>query len=270
MYGPAWITSRVVSIVRRLYVPGLTTRKASCNEATIEFSQELVGELQNHLKDVVDLTHVHLKEGNHDGSANLRSNAVVTMLSLLELHRTLARSKVASAAVRKHSRGRCGELLSEITLTTQKVAVDHGKYLSTFIVVNTDELFCVISLTLPQYDTGDETNTPDITDIVSPLTVTSLLSIGGFAGTFMPVPSRTTHKDYSNPPEELIDRLIDNPSEGAVEVNFNLASKMLWSSFVINTLRTTDNQSRIYVLPDEEPPGHSPSISAGSSDTPTP
>ena len=127
-----------------------------------------------------------------------------------------------------------------------------------------------LSLTLPQYDTGDETNTPDITDIVSPLTVTSLLSIGGFAGTFMPVPSRTTHKDYSTPPEELIDRLISSPSEKTVEVNFNLASKTLWSSFVVNTLRTTNDQSRIYVLPDEEPPGCSPDASAGSSDTPTP
>lgn len=85
----------------------------------------------------------------------------------------------------------------------------------------------------------------------------------------MPIPSRTTYKDYSNPPEELIDRLIDCPSEKTVEVNFNLASKTLWSSFVVNTLRTTDNQSRIYILPNEEPLGSSPNTSAAS-DTPTP
>jgi hypothetical protein len=102
------------------------------------------------------------------------------------------------------------------------------------------------------------------------LTVTSLLSIGGFAGTFMPLPSRTTYKNYSNPPEELIDRLINCPSEKTVEVNFNLASKTLWSSFVSSALRATNNQSRIYILPNEEPPQGSPNLSAGSSDTPTP
>ena len=126
------------------------------------------------------------------------------------------------------------------------------------------------SLTSLQYDTSDETHAPDIADVVSPLTVTSLLSIGGFAGTFMPLPSRTTYKDYSNVSEDLVDRLISCPSEKAVEVNFNLASKTLWSSFVISTLRTTNNQSRIYILPNDEPPGGSPNISTSSSDAPTP
>lgn len=96
------------------------------------------------------------------------------------------------------------------------------------------------------------------------MTVTSLLSIGGFAGTFMPIPSRTTYKDYSNPSKELIDRLINCPSEKTIELNFNLASRTLWSSFVTNTLRTTNDESRIYILPNEEPPAE------GSSDPLTP
>jgi hypothetical protein len=86
----------------------------------------------------------------------------------------------------------------------------------------------------------------------------------------MPIPSRTTYKNYSNLPEEFIDRLINCPSEKVVEVNFNLASKTLWSSFVTNTLRTTNDQSRIYILPNEEPHGGSPIINTGSSNTPTP
>ena len=85
----------------------------------------------------------------------------------------------------------------------------------------------------------------------------------------MPLPSRTTYKDYSNPPEELIDRLINCPSEKTVEINFNLASRTLWSSFVASTLKATNNQSRIYIVP-KETPGGSPNASTGSSDTPTP
>jgi hypothetical protein len=109
-------------------------------------------------------------------------------------------------------------------------------------------------LTRSQYDTVETVSAPDITNLVSPLTVTSLLSIGGFAGTFMPLPSRTTSKDYQNPPEELVDRLIGCPSEKTIEINFNLASKTLWSRFVTTTLNTTNNQSRIYIVPDEESP----------------
>lgn len=86
----------------------------------------------------------------------------------------------------------------------------------------------------------------------------------------MPLPSRTTYKDYSNPSEELVDRLINYPSEKTVEVNFNLASKMLWSSFVADSLRSTNNQSRIYIVPNEGPPGASPVASTSSSNTPTP
>jgi hypothetical protein len=125
-------------------------------------------------------------------------------------------------------------------------------------------------LTRTQYDTVSDRNAPDITDTISPLTITSLLSIGGFAGTFMPLPSRTTYKNYSNPSEELVDRLINYPSEKTVEVNFNLASKMLWSTFVADSLRSTNNQSRIYIVPNEEPPGASPVASTSSSNTPTP
>lgn len=121
-----------------------------------------------------------------------------------------------------------------------------------------------------QYDTAEDRNAPDITDIVSSLTVTSLLSIGGFSGTFMPIPSRTTYKDLSKPSEELIDRLINCPSEKVVEVNFNLASKTLWSSFVSTTLKATDNQSRIYLVPNDEAPDANPIASTGSSDTATP
>lgn len=129
--------------------------------------------------------------------------------------------------------------------------------------------FCHLFTRL-QYDTTQDKNAPDIADIVSPLTVTSLLSIGGFAGTFLPIPSRTTYKDFSNPSEGLIDRLIDCPSEKTVEVNFNLASRTLWSSFVTSTLKTTNNQSRIYIVPNEEVPGASPIPSTSSSDTATP
>ena len=57
------------------------------------------------------------------------------MASLLEIHRTLARCEVASAAARQQSRSKCGELLSDIALTAQKVVVIDGKYLSNFIVV---------------------------------------------------------------------------------------------------------------------------------------
>ncbi|KAF9646977.1 hypothetical protein BDM02DRAFT_3117823 [Thelephora ganbajun] len=178
----------------------------------------------------------------------------MTLINLLEIHRTLAVCEAASAAVRQHSRSKCGELLSEIALTAQKVVVIDGKYLSNFIV----------------YDTTEDTNAPDITDIISPLTVTSLLSIGGFAGTFMPLPSRTTYKDYSNPSDELIDRLINCPSEKTVEINFNLASRTLWSSFVTTTLKTTNNQSRIYIVPSEDRPVASPNASTSSSDTPAP
>lgn len=104
----------------------------------MEFSQDLIRELQNHLQDVTGLTNIRLKEDDHDASANLRSNAIITMLSLLEMHRTLARSEVASPAVRQYSRSKCGELLSDITLTAQKVIVAHGKYLSNFVVVSVD------------------------------------------------------------------------------------------------------------------------------------
>jgi len=84
----------------------------------------------------------------------------------------------------------------------------------------------------------------------------------------MPLPSRTTLKDYQNPSKELIDRLINSPSEKLVEVNFNLASKTLWSSFVATTLKATNNESRIYVVPDEEPQSGSPNTSTSSAPSP--
>ena len=88
----------------------------------------------------------------------------------------------------------------------------------------------------------------------------------------MPIPSRTTYKDLSKPPEELVDRLINCPSEKVVEVNFNLASKTLWSSFVSSTLKVTNNQSRIYIVPapSEEAQDANPIASTKTSDTATP
>lgn len=86
----------------------------------------------------------------------------------------------------------------------------------------------------------------------------------------MPIPSRTTSKDYSNPSEELIDRLINCPSEKTIEINFNLASKTLWSSFVTSTLKVTNDQSRIYLVPSEEFPGGSSKATKSSSDPSTP
>ena len=86
----------------------------------------------------------------------------------------------------------------------------------------------------------------------------------------MPLPSRTTCKNYQNPSEELVDRLISSPSEKIVEINFNLASKTLWSRFVTTTLKATNDQSRIYVVPNEEILGRSLSTSTSTSDTTTP
>ena len=150
MYGRVYITSRVVSLVERSRVPILTTHKANFSIGSVELSQDLIRELQSHLQDVAELTHAHLKQSDHDGSANLRCNSIMTMLGLLEIHRALARSEVVPAVVRQHSRGRCGELLSDITLTAQKVVVAHGKYLSNFIVVCNDRRWiesCTLSLT---------------------------------------------------------------------------------------------------------------------------
>ena len=135
MYGHAYTISGVVSIIGRLYVHCLITHKANRNRDTVEFSQGLVKELRDHLRDVLDLAHIHFKEKDHDGSANLRSNAIVTMISLLEIYRTLAVCETVSAATRQHSRSECGGLLSNIALTAQKVVVMDGKYLSNFIVV---------------------------------------------------------------------------------------------------------------------------------------
>jgi len=142
--------------------------------------------------------------------------------------------------------------------------------LSWYVSMGDQAVSCSPSLMRLQHDTSQDANAPDITDIVSPLTVTSLLSIGGFAGTFMPIPSRTTLKDYSNPSEELIDRLINCPSEKVIEINFNLASKTLWSSFVASTLKMTNNQSRIYLVPSEEFPSGSSDTTRSSSDPFTP
>ena len=134
-----YIISRFVSSAEQSCASPLTAHKANCDRSTVEVSQDLITELQSHLQDVTDLTNSHLKECDHDGAANLRCNAIITMLSLLEIHRTLARSEVTSVAVRQHSRSRCGQLLSDITLTAQKVIVAHGKYLSSFIMVCNDK-----------------------------------------------------------------------------------------------------------------------------------
>ena len=128
-------TSRVVSIIERSWVRCLTNHEGNLKRETVEFSQDLIRELQDHLQSILDLTTRHVKTADHDGSANLRSNAIMTMVNLLEIHRTLARSEDVSAAVRQNSRSKCGELLSNITLTAQKVVVADGKYLSNFIVV---------------------------------------------------------------------------------------------------------------------------------------
>ena len=145
MYGHTYITFRVVSITGRSSPHCLTTHKANRTRDTVELSQDLTRELQNHLQDILDLAHIHHKASDHDGSANLRSNAIMTMINLLEIHRTLAACEVAPAETRQHSRSQCGELLSNIALTAQKVVVVDGKYLSNFIVVCTNGfLDCII------------------------------------------------------------------------------------------------------------------------------
>lgn len=162
MFELVCITSRVVSIVGGSYVHHLTAHKVNCNRGAIELSQDLIRELQSHLQDIVDLTQVHSKEGDHDGSANLRSNAIMTMLSLLEIHRTLAGSEIASAAVRQHSRSKCGGLLSDITFTAQKVVVAHGKYLSGFIVVSIGGLLRIFAHSRRSSTTHRMKHTPQI------------------------------------------------------------------------------------------------------------
>ena len=146
MYGRAYTTSGAVSIIGRSCAHCLIAHKANPNGDTVEVSQDLIRELQNHLRDILDLANVHFKASDHDGSANLRSNAIMTMISLLEIHRTLAGCEITSAAMRQHSRSKCGELLSSIALTAQKVIVIDGKYLSNFIVVCTDEFLDDFSL----------------------------------------------------------------------------------------------------------------------------
>ena len=86
----------------------------------------------------------------------------------------------------------------------------------------------------------------------------------------MPLPCRTTWKNYENPSEELVDRLINSPSENVIEINFNLASKTLWSRFVTTALKATNDQSRIYIVPDDGIPGGSPDTSTSSCDTTSP
>lgn len=146
MYGRAYTTSGAVSIIERSYAHCLIAHKANPNGDTVEVSQDLIRELQNHLQDILDLANVHLEASDHDGSANLRSNAIMTMINLLEIHRTLAGCEITSATMRQHSRSECGELLSSIALTAQKVIVIDGKYLSNFIVVCTDEFLGGFSL----------------------------------------------------------------------------------------------------------------------------
>jgi len=141
-------TSKAVSIIGRSPIHHLTAHKATPNREIVGLSQDLIRELQNHLRDILDLTSIHFKAGDHDGSANLRSNAIITMIGLLEIHRTLARCEVASTAVRQHSRSKCGELLSCIVLTAQKVVVADGKYLSNLIAVRINGLPDCIMLTL--------------------------------------------------------------------------------------------------------------------------
>lgn len=135
MYGHTYITFRIVSITGSPYVHCLITHKANRNRDIVELSQDLTRELQNHLRDNLHLAHIHLKANDHDGSANLRSNAIMTMMSLLEIHRTLAVCEIASAEMRQHSRSQCSELLSNIALTAQRVVVTDGKCLSNFIMV---------------------------------------------------------------------------------------------------------------------------------------
>jgi len=141
-------TSGVVSVIGRSYIHCLTTHKASRNGDTVEFSRDLIREIQNHLRDILDLADTHFKAGDHDGSGNLRSNAIMAMTTLFEIHRTLAGCKVASTALRQQSRSKCGELLSEIALTAQKVVVVDGKFLSHFIVVCIDGLSGCVVLSL--------------------------------------------------------------------------------------------------------------------------
>ena len=135
-----------MSILGRSHIHCLTAHKANRNKDTIEFSQDLIRELQTHLRDIVDLTNIHSKAGNRDGSANLRSNAIMTMASLLEIHRTLAGCDLASTAVLQESRSKCRELLSDIALTAQKMVVADGKYISNFIVVCINGLSRYLSL----------------------------------------------------------------------------------------------------------------------------
>ena len=145
MYGHAYNTLGIVSITGGPHIHCLIARKATRNSDMVEFSQDLVGELQNHLRDILDLTQTHFKANDHDGTANLRSSAIVTMACLLEIHRTLAACGSAPATTRQHSRSQCRELFSSIALTAQKVIVMNGKYLSNFIVVRINDLYHGVS-----------------------------------------------------------------------------------------------------------------------------
>ena len=139
MHERVYITSGVVSVIELSWIHRLTAHTANRNRQTAELSQDLVGELQNHLGDITDLAQIHFKASDHDASANLRSNMITTMVNLLEIHRTLAACEVVSPETRQHSRNQCGELLSSIALTAQKVVVIDGKCLSSFLVVCINE-----------------------------------------------------------------------------------------------------------------------------------
>lgn len=140
MYGRSYNTSGIVSVTGRPCIHGLIAHKAAHDRDVVEFSRDLIGELQNHLRDILDLTQTHFKANDHDGTANLRSIAIMTMACLLEIHRTLATCGIAPATTRQDSRSQCRELFSSIALTAQRVIVMNGKYLANFIVV------CVTSL----------------------------------------------------------------------------------------------------------------------------
>lgn len=168
---------------------------------------ELVVQGSECLQHIITLAKKYSDTGDRDRCMILRSNALLTITGLLELHRSVFQEGVITTKEELlESKQKCGELLARLANTARQTLEEDGQRIKDLIT----------------HDHGRDATTYNTETIIS------LVSTGGFACTLLPLPSH--HMGTID--ERFVERFLNSPLQKVVEVNFNLAAKEFWNKFM--------------------------------------
>jgi len=166
------------------------------------------------LQHMLGLARKYSNTGDRDRCMILRSNALFTITGLLELYRSVfEESAISTVEELLESRHKLEELLALLVSTSRQTLKEDGQRIENFITHDHDR------------DQGPYDSQ----------TIVCLVSTGGFAATFLPLPQQK----IGAVDERVVEQFLGFPARKAIEINFNLASKYLWDKVMDASVRAT-------------------------------